>query len=95
VFTLENYFASKLFVAVRETLRKAYTDKEVPHKTTIHRLVARFRLTGSVYSDKRSSSDKTAEVTAVVISSNGIRPQAFNTAIGFVVVFVKEFICSS
>jgi hypothetical protein len=48
VFILEHYFASKSFAAVREAFSNAYPDKEVPSKTTIHRLVKKFRDTGSV-----------------------------------------------
>jgi hypothetical protein len=42
VFILEHYFASKSFTAVREAFSNAYPDNEVPNKTTIHRLVAKF-----------------------------------------------------
>jgi hypothetical protein len=48
VFILENYLASKSFAAVREAFSNAYPDKEVPNKTTIHRLVTASRDTGSV-----------------------------------------------
>jgi hypothetical protein len=48
VFVLEHNFASKSFAAVCETFSNAYPDKEVPNKTTIHRLVKKFRDTGSV-----------------------------------------------
>jgi hypothetical protein len=48
VFILEHYFASKSFAAVREACNNANPDKEVPKKTTAHRLVTKFRDTGSV-----------------------------------------------
>jgi hypothetical protein len=48
VFILEQYFAPKSFAAVREAFSNAYPDKEVPNKTTVHRLVTQFRNTGSV-----------------------------------------------
>jgi hypothetical protein len=32
VFTLEHFFASKLFVAFREAISNAYRDKQVPKK---------------------------------------------------------------
>jgi hypothetical protein len=48
VFILEHYFASKSFSAVREAFSAAYPDKEVPNKTTIHRLATKFWDTGSV-----------------------------------------------
>jgi hypothetical protein len=39
VFIPENYFASKTLGDVREAFKNAYPDKEVPNKTTMHRLV--------------------------------------------------------
>jgi hypothetical protein len=48
VFILEHYFASKSSAAVREAFISAYPDKKVSNKTTVHRLVTRFRDTGSV-----------------------------------------------
>jgi hypothetical protein len=48
MFILEHYFASKSFAAVREAFCSAYPDKEVPNKTTIHRLVTKLWVTGSV-----------------------------------------------
>jgi hypothetical protein len=48
VFTLEHYFASKLFFAVRDTFNNAYRDNEVHNKTTIHGLVTKSRDPGSV-----------------------------------------------
>jgi hypothetical protein len=48
VFILEHYFALKSFAVVRESFSNAYPDKEVPNKTTIHRLVTKYRETRSV-----------------------------------------------
>jgi hypothetical protein len=45
MFILENDFASKSYAVGREIFTNAYTDKEVPNKTKIHRLVAKFRWT--------------------------------------------------
>jgi hypothetical protein len=45
VFIFEYYFTSKSFDAVREAFSNAYPDKDVPNKTTIHRLVTKFRWT--------------------------------------------------
>jgi hypothetical protein len=39
---------SKSFAAVREEFSNAYSDKEIPNKTTIHQLVTMFRDIGSV-----------------------------------------------
>jgi hypothetical protein len=38
----QTLFALKLFAAVSEAFSKAYSDKEVPNKTTIRRLVTKF-----------------------------------------------------
>jgi hypothetical protein len=54
VFILEHWFTSKLFSAVLEAFSNVYPDKEVPNKTTIHRLVTTFRETGSVCVSSRS-----------------------------------------
>jgi hypothetical protein len=48
VFTPEHYLASKSFAAVREAFSNACPDKEVLNETTIHRLITKFRDTGSV-----------------------------------------------
>jgi hypothetical protein len=48
VFILEHYFASKSFAAVREAFSNAFLIKEVLNKTPVHRLVTKFRDTGSV-----------------------------------------------
>jgi hypothetical protein len=44
---VEHYFSSKLFAAVCEAIRNTFRDKEVPNKTTVHKLVT-FRDTRSV-----------------------------------------------
>jgi hypothetical protein len=69
VFILGHHFASKSFAADSEAFSIVYPDKKAPNRTTIHRLVTKFRDTGSVC-DKCSSSDKAAEITAVPISSS-------------------------
>jgi hypothetical protein len=52
VFILEHYFASKSFAAVREAFSITCPAKEVPNMTTVHRLVTKFRDTGSVCNRK-------------------------------------------
>jgi hypothetical protein len=51
VFILEHYFASKSSAAVREEFSNAYADKEVPNKTTIHRLATKFRVDACLRED--------------------------------------------
>jgi hypothetical protein len=70
VFILERYFVSKPFCALREAFNNACHETEVPNKTTIHRLVTKFRTQEVFICDKRSSSDKAAKMTAVPISSS-------------------------
>jgi hypothetical protein len=48
VFILENFLVLKSFASVREAFSNAYPDKKVPNKTTIHRLVTKFRDTDSI-----------------------------------------------
>jgi hypothetical protein len=67
VFILEHYDASKSFAAVQEAFSNVYPNKEVPNKTTVHRLVTRFRNKEEFVRDKFSWSHKTAAVTAVLI----------------------------
>jgi hypothetical protein len=43
VFILEHCFTSMSFATVREGFSSAYTDKEVPNKTTVHQLITKFR----------------------------------------------------
>jgi hypothetical protein len=99
VLILEHYFASKSFAAVAETFRNAYPHKKVQNKTTIYRSVSKFRYTGSVC-EKCSMSDKTlnygrTDFKQCISCNNGIQLQEFNTAIGFEVLCVKGFMCSS
>jgi hypothetical protein len=96
VFVLEHCFASKLFAAVREAFRNAYHDKEVPNKATIHRLVTKFRDTGSVrlwhvllIERKNSWNRCRTDFRQCISWNNGIRQKEFNTAIGFVVLRMK------
>jgi hypothetical protein len=47
-FILEKHFAIFSLAAVRVAFSNAYSGKEVLNETTIHRLVTKFRYTGSV-----------------------------------------------
>jgi hypothetical protein len=48
VVILEEHFAPKSLAVVCEAFSSTYTDKEIPSKTTVHRLVIKFRDTGRV-----------------------------------------------
>jgi hypothetical protein len=52
VFILKHYFTSKSFAAIHEAISKAYPDKEVLNKTTIHQLVTELWESGSVCNRK-------------------------------------------
>jgi hypothetical protein len=63
--------------AVRETVSDAYPGKEALNKTTVYRLITKFHDAEFFVSDKRSSSDKTTEITvfqAVISCSSSILP---------------------
>jgi hypothetical protein len=102
VFIHERYFPSKSSAAVRETFSDAYRDREVPAKTSVpeHHLVTNFWGVESVC-DKCSSSDKTAEITAVfyftqcISCNNGIKLQECNITIGIVALCMKGFVYSA
>jgi hypothetical protein len=66
VFIVEHYFVSKYLATAREALTKAYPGKKVESKTTIHQLVT---IWGKWEVSVCVTSDKTAEITAVPISS--------------------------
>jgi hypothetical protein len=99
VFILEHYFASKSFAAVREAFSNAYPDKEVPNKTIVHRLVTKFRDTGSVclwqvlIERHNSWNYGRTDFKQYISCNNGLWLQEFNIAIGFVVLWVKGFSC--
>jgi hypothetical protein len=82
-------------VLLREAFSNAYTDKEVPNKTTIHGLVTKFRNTGSVclwqvlIEQQNSWNYGRTDFKQCISCNNGIRLQEFNIAIGFVVLCVK------
>jgi hypothetical protein len=69
VFILKHYFGLLLFVAVHEAFSNAYPNKEVPNKT-ICQLLTNFWDTRIFACDKYSSSNKAAEIMAVLISNS-------------------------
>jgi hypothetical protein len=101
VFILGHNSASKSFAAVREAFSNAYPGKEVPNKTIIHRLVTKFRDTGSVclrqvVIERQSSwSCGRTDFKQCINCNNAIRLQEFNISVDFVVLYVKGCMCSS
>jgi hypothetical protein len=93
VFILKHYFASKSSAAVRQAFIIAYPDREVPNKT-IHWLVTQFRHTGSVCVTSAHRAMKHLNFRPYRFQAV-YQLQQFNTAIGFVVLCVKKFVCSS
>jgi hypothetical protein len=91
VLFLAHYFASKSCAAVSEAFSSTYPDREVPKKTTIHRLLTKFRDTGSVC---LSAEIMPTGFKRCISCNNGIRLQEFSIAIGLVVLGVKGFMCS-
>jgi hypothetical protein len=98
VFVLERYFALTSCAADREAFSSLYPDKEVPNKTTIHRLVTKFRDTGGIclwqvlIEQQSSRNYGRADFKQCISCNNGIRLQEFNTAVGLIVLCVKEFV---
>jgi hypothetical protein len=78
--------------ALRETFSNAYPDKEVLNKTTIHRLVTKFRDAGSVclwqeLIGRQNSWDQgCTDFKQCISCNNGIRLPEFNIAIRLVVL---------
>jgi hypothetical protein len=46
VFILEHYFCNRSYAESQNAFRKSFPDSVVPNKSTIQRLVKRFRETG-------------------------------------------------
>jgi hypothetical protein len=68
VFTLQHYLESKSFADVCETFSNAYRDNETPNTRTVQRLLTTCR--EAFVCDTCSTSDRTAEITAVPISNS-------------------------
>jgi hypothetical protein len=77
-----------------------YPHKEVPNKTTVHRLVTNFGTEEAFISDVCSSSGKTADITFMPMSSSASAATAeyvcknSGLAAGFVVLCLKVFMSS-
>jgi hypothetical protein len=54
VFIVEHYLASRSLLTCQNEFRDTFPDSPVPNKSTISRLVNRFRDTGSVQDKNRS-----------------------------------------
>jgi hypothetical protein len=54
VFIVEHYLASRTYLTCQNEFRDTFPDSPVPNKSTISRLVNRFRDTGSVQDRNRS-----------------------------------------
>jgi hypothetical protein len=54
VFIVENYQASRSYATCQNDFRDTFPDSPVPNKSTVSRLVNRFRDTGSVQDGNRS-----------------------------------------
>jgi hypothetical protein len=101
VFIPKLYFSLKLFAAVHETFSSVYPDKVVLNKAMIHQLVTKFWDRGSlclwqVLIKWQNSWNYGRTYLKQCITCNiGIWLQEFNIAIGFVILHVKGFVCSS
>jgi hypothetical protein len=99
VFILEHYFTLKSFAAVCEAFISAYPDKEVPNKTTVHRLVTTFRdigrvCLGQVLIERQSWNNGRTDFKQCISCNNGIRLQEFNITVGFFVLWSRDTLVS-
>jgi hypothetical protein len=54
VFIVEHYLASRFYLTCQNEFRDTFPNSPAPNKSTISRLVSRFRETGSVQDRNRS-----------------------------------------
>jgi transposase len=54
VFIVEHYLASRSYLTCQKEIRDTFHDSPVPNKSTVSRLVNRFRDTGSLQDRNRS-----------------------------------------
>jgi hypothetical protein len=54
VFILEHYFSTRPYAECQNAFRNSFPDSVLPNKSTIQRLVERFRETGSTGEKRRS-----------------------------------------
>jgi hypothetical protein len=57
---------------VQEQFAEKFPEKTVPHRDAFHRLIEKFRATGSVLDDERSG--KQTRRKCLLIKLNGFRP---------------------
>lgn len=71
VFIVEQYFASRSYACVIDEFRVKYPNVGVPNKSTITRLIAHFRETGSV-SDKKKTGRPTILTDAKLAEESNV-----------------------
>jgi transposase len=75
VFILEHYFSTRSYAECQNAFRNSFPDSVVPNKSTIKRLVERFRETGSSCEKRRSgrpsvlSNDSLEDIRARLLES--------------------------
>jgi hypothetical protein len=100
VFIFEHYCTLKSFAAIHEAFSNTYLDNKVPNKT-IHHLVPKFQDRGSVClwqvltEWQNSWNYGCTNLKQCISCNNETQLQEFNIAIGFVVLCMKRFMCSS
>jgi hypothetical protein len=74
VFILEHYFSIRSYAECQNAFRNSFPDSVAPNKSSIQRLVERFRVTGSI-GEKRSgrpsvlSNDSLEDISARLLQS--------------------------
>jgi hypothetical protein len=68
VFIVEHYLASRSYLTYQKEFRDTFPDSPVPNKSTISRLVNRFRDTGTL---RRVASNMRKRVNACIAERGG------------------------
>jgi hypothetical protein len=75
VFILEHYFSNRSYAGCQNTFRNSFPGSVVPNKSTIQRLVERFRETGNIVEKRLSghpsvlSNDSLEDIRARLLQS--------------------------
>jgi hypothetical protein len=75
VFILEHYFSTRSYAECQNAFRNSFPNSVVPNKSTVQRLVERFRETGSIGEKRRSgrpsvlSNDSLEDIRACLLQS--------------------------
>jgi hypothetical protein len=82
VFIVDHYLASRSYLTCQNEFRETFPDPPVPNKSTISRLVNRFRDTGTLH---RVASDMRKRMNACIAERGGHFQHKKSTAFCFLI----------